>query len=746
MYYARRAYHVFKMRGIKGLISHSLKFMTYKMSAYEVSSYATSQSLQGGKVNAFGVVTARTLPDNVNPPIHIPVKNSNTGIVFDKTAVIAHIFYPELADEIISYVKNIPIPFGIFVTTDTEHKRNEIYDAIVRSGIKTIEIEVRITPNRGRDIAPKYIGFRDVYDRYDSFLHIHSKKSLHADGLGNVWRRYLLEHLIGSPDIAKANLEILSADNIGVVYPEHAKEVKQHINWGYDFPIAKKLLSRVGVILDSNTVLEFPSGSMFWGRSQAIRNILDLNLDFADFPEENAQIDGTLAHAIERSLLLFVEKTGHSWARVTTRTPKKVQAGRKRKFIPLLGSEQGAIGQVPSTITETLRILATPQSDDRLRFNLMLPVVDPAAIFGGIDTALKVFDQILEVAGDHVDARVIVTEARVNDVPDNLRDYAVQQIGKEIPAPRVVVDATQRSDAYLDIRPNDVFVATAWWTALNAFRLHDLQKEFFGKAPKVVYLIQDFEPDFYGWSTRYALAESTYLRGGDTIALINSEELFKYFGEKYLHPIRMVIPYKPNAKIDSALEKVPREKIILFYSRPSALRNCFEAGIDGLSLWARRNPVQASEWRVFCIGEDFDPKLAHTVPNCTVTGKMPLDEYAGLLSRASVGLSLMISPHPSYPPLEMAYAGIKTITNKYLCKDLSQRSSLLTSIDTPTPELIAQALEKTVNIAEAEMVGKVTSIRSALQNLSVDALAFDAHDVVRLIGMDCSHVCLDKRS
>lgn len=509
--------------------------------------------------------------------------------------------------------------------------------------------------------------------------------------------------------------------------------MKKHINWGYDFPIAKKLLSSIGVTLDANTILEFPSGSMFWARSEAIQLILNLNLDFDDFPQEDAQIDGTLAHAIERSLLFFVEKTGHSWTRVTKRLPEKQQTETKRKFIPLLGSEQGAIGRVATSITETLRILAAPQRDRRLRLNLMVPIVDPASIFGGIDTALKVFDQLLEAAGEHIEARIIVTEARVGDVPDSLREYAVQQIGEEAPALRVVVDATQRKQSYLDIRPNDVFVATAWWTALNAYRLHDFQKDFFGQAPKVVYLIQDFEPDFYGWSTRYTLAESTYMRGEDTIALINSEELVKYLAEKYQHPNKMVVRYKPNAKVDGALTEALREKIILFYSRPSASRNCFESGIDGLSLWARRNPVQASEWKVYCIGENFDPKLASSVPNCIVTGKMPLDEYADLLSRASVGLSLMISPHPSYPPLEMAYAGIKTITNRYAYKDLSQRSHFLMSIDIPTPELIAQALESTVNIAEAEIVGKVTPIRNVISNLPVSAPVFDAHNVIELL-------------
>ncbi|NKC28332.1 glycosyltransferase family 4 protein [Ochrobactrum ciceri] len=322
----------------------------------------------------------------------------------------------------------------------------------------------------------------------------------------------------------------------------------------------------------------------------------------------------------------------------------------------------------------------------------------------------------------------------MGDVPDSLKEYIVQQIGDEAPAKRVIVDATQRRQKYLDLRPDDVFVATAWWTALNAFRLHDLQKSLFGNAPKVVYLIQDFEPDFYGWSTRYALAESTYMRGDDTIALINSEELLQYFETRYSHPAKMLISYTPNAKVDATLTRVPRERIILFYSRPAALRNCFESGIDGLALWARRNPVLANKWKVYCIGEEFDSSFVRSVPNCTVTGKMPLDEYARLLSQASVGVSLMISPHPSYPPLEMAYSGIRTITNKYMNKDLASRSGFITSIDLPTPELIAQALEDEVNRAEKEMIGQITPIRNKIEDIPVEVPAFDPAAVIRLLG------------
>ena len=70
---------------------------------------------------------------------------------------------------------------------------------------------------------------------------------------------------------------------------------------------------------------------------------------------------------------------------------------------------------------------------------------------------------------------------------------------------------------------------------------------------------------------------------------------------------------------------------------------------------------------------------------------MTLDDYAALMHRASVGVSLMCSPHPSYPPLEMAAFGITTITNSFVTKDLSAIPHI-TSLDSLSIEGLANAI------------------------------------------------------
>jgi hypothetical protein len=72
-------------------------------------------------------------------------------------------------------------------------------------------------------------------------------------------------------------------------------------------------------------------------------------------------------------------------------------------------------------------------------------------------------------------------------------------------------------------------------------------------------------------------------------------------------------------------------------------------------------------------------------------GKLQLEKYAELLQTTAVGLSLMASPHPSYPPLEMAHFGVLTITNGYANKDLSSAHDNIISIRDIRPETIANA-------------------------------------------------------
>ena len=72
----------------------------------------------------------------------------------------------------------------------------------------------------------------------------------------------------------------------------------------------------------------FPAGSMYWCRLQALRPLLDVQLSEAEFEDETGQVDGTLAHAIERIVIGAVQAAGYRaqpW-------PTQQQLSRRKRF------------------------------------------------------------------------------------------------------------------------------------------------------------------------------------------------------------------------------------------------------------------------------------------------------------------------------------------------------------------------------------------------------------------------------
>jgi hypothetical protein len=360
----------------------------------------------------------------------------------------------------------------------------------------------------------------------------------------------------------------------------------------------------------------------------------------------------------------------------------------------------------------------------RPRLNLLVPTINPSQSFGGISTALKIFRDLEYLYDSIADFRIVVTEAptrwealtRLNKYEYNALSVYDTNQGHEI------VDALERGDEPLTLRSSDIFVATAWWTAHLAFEAIDAQKRIFRKAHKLVYLIQDFEPNFYGWSTKWVLAENTLRRGEETIAIINSIELCNFLLKDHKFEHVCYLPYKRNEEIHLS-ENKDRQKIILFYGRPSVTRNLFELAVDGISLWQQRNPTIAREWRIISIGEDYSLDAVSQLNNFKNLGKLGLEDYSSYLRTASVGISLMVSPHPSYPPLEMAEAGIVTITNSCFGKDLGRVANNIISLERVTEDAIADAIATAIlraNVSpETVDVAGANSVHSSSRSRSV---------------------------
>lgn len=223
-----------------------------------------------------------------------------------RVALHLHVYYPEmLADMLERLGRNRARP-DLFISVPDELVAQSVRARVHDDGQR--RVEVRVVPNIGRDIAPLLTAFgAHLVDSYDIVGHVHTKKSADiADaGTGNAWHRFLMENLLGGKaPMADIVLGRMASDvSIGLVFPDDP----HFVDWGANRPHAETLAARLGLgELPKHPV--FPVGSMFWARADALRPLVDLELDWSDYPCEPLPYDGSMLHAIERLLPLVARK------------------------------------------------------------------------------------------------------------------------------------------------------------------------------------------------------------------------------------------------------------------------------------------------------------------------------------------------------------------------------------------------------------------------------------------------------
>lgn len=234
-----------------------------------------------------------------------------------RIGVFLHVYYSELIGEMVACLRNLPDAADIFISTDGEEKRAALADSLAANGFAD-RATIRVLPNIGWDIAPFLIGFSDVIPRYPLILRLHSKRSTFIPGnIGDTWRGMLFNSLAGNKDRVNGILRAFAEDaSLGLICPPSIMHYADSVTMGGNFAMMRDLLAPHGVILERDTPVDFPMGSMFWCRPDVLAPWLN-RFSFDDFgPTEEDSRDGTLAHAVERLFFFGCGITGYTWARV----------------------------------------------------------------------------------------------------------------------------------------------------------------------------------------------------------------------------------------------------------------------------------------------------------------------------------------------------------------------------------------------------------------------------------------------
>ncbi len=234
-------------------------------------------------------------------------RNRNSDVVLSmddissaKVAVILHLYYESCWDEIDYYLSNIEEPLDLYVSLGGYVSKATEEKLL----LKFPNAVIYKLPNVGRDIAPFIHIFKSIdVNRYEAICKIHSKKSKHRVD-GALWRNYLLGRLLGSPRKVKVIREKINDSNVGMISPFfHRLCSNDYINNNQD--LLSELIEIHGESYGSVS-FDFVGGSMFWFKPQALEPLLFINI--GSFELEHNQLDGTLAHAIERYLGYVVLK------------------------------------------------------------------------------------------------------------------------------------------------------------------------------------------------------------------------------------------------------------------------------------------------------------------------------------------------------------------------------------------------------------------------------------------------------
>lgn len=222
-----------------------------------------------------------------------------------KVLAVAHIFYADMAEEILQRLSVLPKGYYLVATTSNEENQAQIRAVMERYGV---EGEVRVVAsNRGRDIGAFLVDCNDVLasGKWDIVVKIHSKKSVQDDyNAAQLFKTHLYDNLLNSrAHVANILAEFAAHPSLGMVLaplPHMGYPTMGHA-WFTNREPAQAVAKRLGINVPFDKDMPLATyGSMFIARPQALAKLVNAGFKPENFPVEGGYKDGSLAHVLER--------------------------------------------------------------------------------------------------------------------------------------------------------------------------------------------------------------------------------------------------------------------------------------------------------------------------------------------------------------------------------------------------------------------------------------------------------------
>lgn len=234
--------------------------------------------------------------------------------IHQKVAVHLHTFYVDLLEEFLDGFSNFHFDYDLYLTTNTEEKRQKIIGILNR---RDIPAQVILTANYGRDVLP-FLSLKKKLQHYDIIGHFHTKRSLEAAFFaGESWRTELSEMMIKPADLILQNFS--SNKKLGIVIADipsffrFNRVVDSDVENKMIAPIMndvwKRMKMRKKVNFHDFKTFTMSYGTFFWAKKEVLDPLFELEIMKKEIPAEPLP-QNTILHAIERMMIYLAWDKG----------------------------------------------------------------------------------------------------------------------------------------------------------------------------------------------------------------------------------------------------------------------------------------------------------------------------------------------------------------------------------------------------------------------------------------------------
>jgi hypothetical protein len=319
------------------------------------------------------------------------------------------------------------------------------------------------------------------------------------------------------------------------------------------------------------------------------------------------------------------------------------------------------------------------------RINLVVDNINAPQLFGGVGTAIILGALLAERTQRELRVVTRMAEAHPQNVARVLSAASVESRAPVSFAYAPDFRADEGPQRTLCAHRDDLFVTTSWWTTRATLGSID--------ASRIVYLLQEDERMFYPLGDEH-LRCAELLAETQLTYVVNTQLLFDHLvgsGLPHLRSAGMWFePSFPRELFhDTRSESAAAPYRFLYYARPNNMRNLFYRGIEAIEQAMASGVLDPKEWELHFAGKDIPTLALPGGVRPRVYENLSWHAYAAMVRKMDLGLCLMYTPHPSYPPLDLAAAGAVAVTNRFGDKtDLSSYCGNIVCTDVALPSLV----------------------------------------------------------